>query len=218
MDCCCAAEAVSDGAELIAASSASESANPDKDAYFTKALITHLKQAAQDRMTVATLHANLIEQRESLKIYHLPYYCLGQRTTSVVLQKLEGNQKGKAPVKTPIIKKDSTRILLTVYVDETMVQGQTDSIKKWLLNLIPPSFKNINIKLEGTWDTSSSLLLFSVPIQVWTQLPDNQAWTFVGMVESNNKLLDRGSREVVLATMPKVGGENVRPGSGSLSK
>lgn len=43
-----------------------------------------------------------------------------------------------------------------------------------------------DIKIEGVYQSFSTLVLLRLPIVVWDLLPDNVAYTFIGFVTSEN--------------------------------
>jgi hypothetical protein len=59
-------------------------------------------------------------------------------------------------------------------------------LRKWCdwLKDIPEGVKNISI--QGLYKSFSTLVLISVPVVLWTTLPDNSAYTFIGFVTSTN--------------------------------
>jgi hypothetical protein len=180
-------------AELLAA--ATETASGDFETCFTKGLITTLQNMASTSLfTIHDLFQRMRNDREKLKLLAIPYHQARKDHHSIVLR--NPAFKGKAVV--PKSKPNDRRILLTAHVDQDFDKDSVERLKKWLSGL-PLSLTEMDIKLEGTWDSSSSILLFSLPISVWTMLDrDNMAWTYIGEVTSTNQLLSRPSPALLL--------------------
>jgi hypothetical protein len=214
MDCCFAAEAVTADAEVLAATSTVDIAAADVTTCFTKALITELRRASSEITSVATLHAEMMRNRQALKLQYSPIITERRGRPSIILQKLGGG--GHRRHLQPKIAPDGPRILLTAHLEEPISKNDCEAIKKWLLSQVPTVVTGMQVTLEGAWKTQSSLLLFSVPIEVWTQIADHSAWSFVAVVNSTNGLLNTANpSQGVLSSRPMAGSENVRPGLSS---
>lgn len=63
----------------------------------------------------------------------------------------------------------------------------------------------VMIRSESAFDSHSTLLLVSIPLPLWTFLPDNPAYSFVGLITSRNRLTSRGpSRTNSMSELAKV--------------
>lgn len=73
------------------------------------------------------------------------------------------------------------QILVSIRLENDTLDQQA-----WLdyFRLMPPEAKDI--KIEGVYQSFSTLVLLRLPIVVWDLLPDNAAYTFVGFVTSEN--------------------------------
>lgn len=61
------------------------------------------------------------------------------------------------------------------------------------------------VRSESAFDSHSTLLLVSIPLSLWTFLPDNPAYSFVGLITSRNRLTSRGpSRTNSMSELAKV--------------
>jgi hypothetical protein len=121
---------------------------------------------------------------------------------------------GKGKGQMPTLPKDGSRILVTAHIEQALTEKDGNDIKKWLLTEVPGVVKDIYLRLEGLWDSESTMLLFSIPIAVWTQLPNTTAWSYVGTVTSCNKLLQTNTTVAnPLAIRPLPGTENAPAGS-----
>jgi hypothetical protein len=57
---------------------------------------------------------------------------------------------------------------------------------------LPSHVSKTQITIEGVFDTDSILILVSMPLEVWTMLPEgDEAYGFVSFVNSGNRLLPR---------------------------
>lgn len=210
LDCCYAAEGMNVDAELLAA--ATETASADTKTCFTAALCQQLRYLSSQQFTVSTLYQTLMTDRRALNLERIPFYSRRNDIPSIIL----GRYKGKTP-SVPPLKPNSPRILLTAHLKGPLDREGVEGLKKWLKEQLPSSIMNMDIKLEGAWDASSSVLLFSLPIAVWTQLNrSNTAFNYVGEVTSHNKLL--GQATSTLSLRPPQGPENLKAGESSGQK
>ena len=67
------------------------------------------------------------------------------------------------------------------------LESDTFDQAAWLewLRVAPPECKDV--KIEGRYDSFSTLLLVRMPVATWNLLPENAAYSFVGFVTSENK-------------------------------
>ncbi|KFY76045.1 hypothetical protein V499_04130 [Pseudogymnoascus sp. VKM F-103] len=72
-------------------------------------------------------------------------------------------------------------VLLSIRVDSENLETQT--WREWIRD-IPTEATNITI--QGIYRSCSTLLLLTMPIETWTLLPDNAAYSFLGFVTSSN--------------------------------
>jgi hypothetical protein len=72
-------------------------------------------------------------------------------------------------------------VLLSIRVDSENLETQT--WREWIRD-VPTEATNITI--QGIYRSCSTLLLLTMPIETWTLLPDNAAYSFVGFVTSSN--------------------------------
>jgi hypothetical protein len=219
MDCCFAAEYMDVDAELLAA--ATEVAGSDVNKSFTNALNVELRSLSSQPFTISTLYQRLLTNRSALNLDCIPFYNKCNGRDSIVL----GNAVHRSQAAGSLLKPDSPRILLAAHVDHDLNMQDIQSLKDWLTNLLPTSIMGMEIQLEGAWDSSSSsssLLLFSFPITVWAQIDrTTSAYTYVGEVTSNNKLLQQvpPTQGPALAfKSPQQGPENRNSGESSAQK
>jgi len=216
LDCCYAAEACSH-AELLGAASRLEEASAKLSICFTKALSQELRRLSSAPLTVAMLHCHLMANRRTHDLQSTPFYWRPPNTTSACLPTKKVDLKGKD--KFVRFKPNSPRVLITAHVVEDMNRSNVEQLKTWLTTLLPASILGMEIKLEGKWESNSTVLLFSLPICVWTQIgPGNPAFRYVGEVTSSNQLLVSNAPALAVRSAPKPGVENTKPGQSSSQK
>jgi len=74
--------------------------------------------------------------------------------------------------------------------------------REWIRNM-PSAAKDI--KIQGVYESFSTLVLLSVPTAVWTLLPKNPAYSFIGFITSDNILpsLDSSRSHQRSSTVPE---------------
>lgn len=80
------------------------------------------------------------------------------------------------------------QILIAIRVDETPLNKE--EWVEWMRN-VPVNGRDIRV--EGRWDSFSTLLLLRMPVEVWNLFPSNKAYSFVGFVTSENLVLPQSS-------------------------
>jgi hypothetical protein len=143
-----------------------------------------------------------------------PFYAPRIRKQSITLRRMGGRSTTQLPAIAP----DDPRMLITAHVDQNISPNDVNNLKKWLLTLVPNHVKGLEVRLEGLWKTTSSTLLLSLPVEIWTQLRDDPAYNYVGTVNSSNLLFGEASAvqsPAPLALRPAPGPENTKPGFGS---
>lgn len=81
--------------------------------------------------------------------------------------------------------KPETRVLLSVSVAED-IGHDTAQWVHWLTTGAPLDVTKIDVKVEAIFKSHSTLVLVSIPVVVWTQLPETAAYQFIGFVQSAN--------------------------------
>ncbi|RMZ70302.1 Zinc finger C2H2 [Pyrenophora seminiperda CCB06] len=210
MNCCDAAEGAGE-AEYLAASARNEPATQSHAKSFTAALTAELRRLSSAPLTIAMLHSELMGNRRAHHLDSIPFYRKRADKASITLP-FKG-RKGKA--RPPTLGPNSSRVLITAHVDERTTQDTAKAIKKWLTELLPRLVIGMEIKLEGVWESDSTILLLSLPVCIWTQLTHDMAYMFVGEANSSNQLLQQTIAGPPLALRPESrpsGSENEKPG------
>jgi hypothetical protein len=140
---------------------------------FTRALIEEL-EANATVMTAANLHARLMRRGGAVALFYKERWgresCVLRRLDDACVQseREDGTREGK-------------RILVGVAVQENL---DVQMITTWLSSLNGPG--GMEIEVSGLWD---DFLMFTVPIEVWTQLPTESEWVYIVGVAGGNKML-----------------------------
>lgn len=219
LDCCHAGKAASpDGPELLAATSITELAATALGSLFTRALIDRLKAANGNPCPVIRLVSDILREG---KVKYQPVYCSHTAKPSVILQKLGTpvQNPNKSTLTAPKSKEDP-RVLITAHVENDLGlrPDNLEDFKKWLTKGIPSIVTSVDVELEGFFESNSSLLLLSIPVELWNAMNDHPACSFISIVKSNNKMLEWGKSTGLLHSVPIRGQENLKPGHGSGTK
>ena len=100
--------------------------------------------------------------------------------------KTQLHHKRKRPLSPIKENKKSSQVVISVQLrgDDLDVSAWTECIR-----LFPAEAQDI--KIEGIFESFSTLLLIRVPVAVWNLLPENPAYGFVGYVTSENQVVSR---------------------------
>ena len=78
-----------------------------------------------------------------------------------------------------------TKVLIAVSIAEishSNLAPDVNAWRRWLTTGTPLEIRNIDIELENVYHSHSMLAIFSIPVVVWTRLPDQAAYRFIGYV------------------------------------
>ena len=89
--------------------------------------------------------------------------------------------------------KSKTRVLISVSFSGTDSASNYDSFKRWLTQNVPEEVARI--KVEAVFDAASHMFLLTMPVDIWTMLPEHEGWNFVSFVTSRNRLLVKAEQE-----------------------
>ena len=149
---------------------------------FTKRLTKHLNDYGEARIpfSILEMQARLVTDA-ALK--HSPVHAVLTKPAESITLRPKTNSLPR-----PITRQESTaRAMISVYFSES-VELNLEMWDKWLTRHIPTGIRNV--KLEGVFESGSKLVLFSLPIYEWGYLPEDSAYTFVGLITSSNLLLN----------------------------
>ncbi|GFG25712.1 unnamed protein product [Aspergillus udagawae] len=208
-DCCSAgsgALGAYNGAEFMAASVWDAAATSNVHFSFTRILIDELRQLNGQAETLACIYARIFRYAQQIQIGASPVHIPKQNSPSVTI----GRNRSR-PV-TRSSERDSYRVLLSVKVRDEIPPDSTQW-KEWLTRNIPANVISAKVTIEGAF-RGSSLLLFTVPVEVWTMMPVNDpSYTFIGHVNSPNVLSQKLTQTTTLPMRfpPLSGAENQPP-------
>lgn len=196
LDCCYDSSTAvenSTGPEVLAASTWHTTAGAALSTSFTQNLINELKQLNGNSASVASIYARI---HRSTKPYtdiaacplHIPK--IGR--DSIVLSRLRPSTIRNQTIIGPLQPNDE-RVVVTVHLsDHNGAPPDLGQWTTWLTSNLPSNVSKTQITIEGVFDTDSVVILVSMPLEVWTMLPDGDgAYGFVSFVKSGNRLLQR---------------------------
>lgn len=190
MDCCEATTAAMRNSEVeYLFASATESATTAVITNsFTQRLISLMRESAGADMTVAQIHAKMVENSGDVANFldSSPVHVAPQTKKSIVLRPF----KREPPELRDIKKRDSMsrgKVLISVRLQGMHGVPDINQWKSWLAQGIPRDVADIRI--QGVFDTSSTLCLLTVPIEVWDMMGGSDAYSFIEYVSSDNKCL-----------------------------
>lgn len=215
LDCCFAANGAKGAGNgtneiITACSSESVTTGVSRDS-FTQVVTRELETLAHGfhtkgvRFTAVTLHSAIVRYSRDLKF--TPFYA---RLTDHECQSIELSPlpqraptqprpiPGSFPVYPPapgVTAPSVTapavcaKVLLAIHVSEAPDSRLISYLRGEPNAIVPEYLADINVlKVEAVYQSHSTLLLVSVPVQVWDLLPDDPACHFVGFVTSSNML------------------------------
>ena len=210
LDCCFAASAdkrsVDGTVEILAACCQQTTTVGISPFSFTNRLTEVLRDSKSYPLTIAMLHAKLVNFRGAQRIKKLlktPIHSImsdrerpsirlcpvsPKATPTLALSGSDLSSDSSLPEYGPIIdlsNPPATRVLLKLCL-KSPIQSISDW-QGWLTTHMPTEVIDIKmIKLEGLWGSHSSLALFSIPISVWDLLPPTLAYQQVGLITTSN--------------------------------
>ena len=187
-DCCYAASAIRarpTGKKEYLAACGKDCVTQGSGKYtFTKRLTEHLANysATGTPFSILEIQARLVTDA---KLKHSPIHAvLTAPPESITLRPRSSKTSGTLHLQEP---EGTARAMISVYFSDT-VQQDPETWQKWLNTNIPTGVRNI--RLEGIFESGSKLVLFSLPVYEWGYLPENPAYTFVGLITSSNLLVN----------------------------
>ena len=211
LDCCYAASAdrrsVDGTIEILAACCRNSPTVGISEWSFTSRLIEVLKASKDKPLTIALLHAQLVNYRGAKgwkKLLKTPVYSIMSSKAKASIR-LVPVKPGSIPPPAPttydvsqqsfldspsVLDEDDTsptRVLVAVNF-RRQVPAAEDWIE-WFSTHMPSDIVGLSlIRTEGLWGSHSTLGLFSMPVSVWDLFPYSTAYQFVGHVKTPNML------------------------------
>ena len=78
---------------------------------------------------------------------------------------------------------EETKVLIAVSIADITPPSLVPDVnawRRWLTTETPLEIRNIDIQLQNVYHSHSLLAIFSIPVVVWTRLPDQAAYRFIG--------------------------------------
>ena len=212
MDCCYAASAdkrsVDGTIEVLAACGRETTTIGISQWSFTSRLTEVLRDSRDKPLTIAMLHAKLVNYRRAegkKKLTRTPIHSImsDENTPSIRLTPVIGglitppltldysdlSEQSSLSDSYNFPKRDppSARVLIAVSVKEG--SENSDEWLQWLVTHMPTSVTGVrSINPEGVFRSHSSLILLSIPVAVWNLLPPSKLYRRIEHITSSNML------------------------------
>jgi hypothetical protein len=196
LDCCYASSTAVDnstGPEVLAASTWHTTAGAALHTSFTQNLLDELKRLNGNSASVASIYAQIHRSTKPYTdIATCPLHLAKIGRDSIILSKLWPPTIKNQTIIGPLQPNDE-RVVISVHLsDHNGVTPDLGQWTAWLASNLPSHISKTQITIEGVFDTDSIVILVSMPLEVWTMLPDaDGAYGFVSFVKSSNRLLPR---------------------------
>lgn len=190
LDCCAAASAFTElDCDILAASSANSSAESDPSKSFTRALIDTILATKGNPLTALELYRTIARLKRDKLLYYTPVYVPGKRKGIVLQAPRTAKAASKMTVPNYKVSPDGPRALLTVQLQEDFGKGNLEKLQGHILSNVPKEVTGLQVKFEGAFKSESTILQFSVPIEIWAAIGTHPSFGFVGFVNSPNLLI-----------------------------
>lgn len=211
LDCCYAASArfraTSTGKgtkEILAACSNKLPTTGVEYRSFTSVLTDEPKEAAIENqfrnssLSVVELHGLMHDNRKlqyqpiyarvSRNRYHtislIPFRDATQQHCEVVSPSGSTASDSSSP---PLRIHTATRVLLSIHTSRSPTEDLICFLKnECMLPLYVTSMKIEDVRIEGIYESNSTLTLVSIPLSAWDLIPDHAACHYVGLIKSEN--------------------------------
>jgi hypothetical protein len=139
--------------------------------------------------TVAQIHARLISQwQDKAKGNYLQTTPVYKAAASFDKPSIILAPSNVPPVKLKPGQSDTPKVLITVHLDDETPLNLAEW-RNWLRRQNPTNVAEIHV--EGVFETGSKLVLLRLPVAIWDMLPDDDAYSFVGFVQSSNLIVEQ---------------------------
>ena len=133
-----------DGPEAIAACALEHTSNPDSEIGLTRSLIGILKANNGAPITAASLYACLFRNASQNQIPVYLMHASKRDHPSITLKPLNSTRSCPSPL-------SSARVLMSIEVNDNVNERD---VKAWLLGNIPDEVLSVDIRVEGTFQSS----------------------------------------------------------------
>ena len=209
--------------ELLAACVREQRATGVCPVSFTEMIMRKIRSFGRQPFTLADLYQRLLQDRKQLKStpQHFSYVSRDGRKLALKPRQIvmtDGDQISRidASVSSPststsrssnsLSRAESSssavlptleypRILLAISLRSDAVTPDIESCTRWLAVEAPPEILKADVRIESAYKAYSTLIIVSMPFQVWTYLPKSTAYRFIDFICSDNPLPHAKSEE-----------------------
>ncbi|GAD95479.1 hypothetical protein ANI_1_2040184 [Paecilomyces variotii No. 5] len=205
LDSCASSAAAMGGLnmEYLVASAVESTSSAVIQRSFTRRLIDLLKSQINPVMTVAQIHAKLVNQANSpaTGLDSTPVHIACENKHTITLHPLK-----RKPRELPALKRGDEladgKVLVSILLQGKTSIPSVSEWEEWLARAIPEDIADI--KVEAVFETGSALCLMTMPIAVFDMLKGHNrtgAFGFVAYVESNNLMNSHEFRSRALGVL-----------------
>jgi hypothetical protein len=98
------------------------------------------------------------------------------------------------------------KVLISIRIEEDLSEMFDEFVSFWTNRLGTFGTEDVPVVVEGVWKSPASLVLVSIPVEAWEQLPDDPRISFVGMVSGDNLVSRINSKTSTAQHNDKPGG------------
>ncbi|KAL8899012.1 MAG: hypothetical protein Q9207_006408 [Kuettlingeria erythrocarpa] len=190
LDCCYATTAAirKTENEYLVAAATENIAGSAIQTSFTRRLIDRLVANNGTHQSVASIHASMISNMKATNttMEKTPIHIAANTKPTVILQRLARTPKDVQKVQ-QFDTRGAGKVLISVSLQGQANLPNVQAFEKWLLSHIPPHVASV--KVEAAFRSSSHIVLFTVPYEVWPYLDGNEGFQFIDYVDSHNLLI-----------------------------
>ncbi|KAI1946802.1 hypothetical protein LOZ57_003572 [Ophidiomyces ophidiicola] len=187
LDCCAAAVAALQESEVefLVASAFESSTTANIATSFSSRLIELLESYAKTEVTVAQVHAQLVADAADpgKYLYNTPVHISPASKPSITLRPLNKPNRELTQLKKGDTCGDG-KVLISVNLQGKYALPDFEEWKRWLAQDIPDGIADI--KIQAVFGAASTFCLFTVPVEVWDMMKDDDAYAFVQFVNTDN--------------------------------
>ncbi|MCJ1382965.1 hypothetical protein MMC17_006078 [Xylographa soralifera] len=198
LDCCYASSLPIRGTKELIAACAINRTTPGAGhpGIFTRVLAETLANANGRQFTIAQLHGAMtrafFENKLTTPPVHVELSAEMVTHGSIVIAPLKNGSTATAPhqqMSRPFSAlRSNPKALVSVHLSDVKTPPYAQQWTQWLSSHIPSGVEEIQIDLVGFYQTSSSILLVTMPVEVWTVLRGDPAYVFISIVTSGNMM------------------------------
>jgi hypothetical protein len=187
------------------------------DHSFTRNMMIQLQSFGSKPFTVAQLYERILNSKDRLQNtpryipvtgYGRPSICIapmpdalsGTTSASSYSNSSQGSYPSLTTQTSPITSTSSLasalslhqsyRVLLAVSLEDEPTTLNAESWARWLASNAPLHVREVHshIRLEEVFQSNQTMVLISIPISVWSRLPDTPAYRFIDFVTGDSLL------------------------------